>query len=279
MTTKLPERKTPRPDGKKRALLDTNVWRYVVDNSSQGSLLRLASGGPYDVQIAPAVLIETLCLRDAELRERLVRIMTNTRFHRLMPEAYSESMEILPEIERIRPEWLREKPDIRFFNRLKNDWTRRMGGFWVRCTRSPASEARFLDHSEGEMIEGAKAEVQRAREDMINSEWKRSPPMDKTLASFHRPVPGWNGEMVEAWRWDSLTSLTYGLTRRGNAYRDWIAPFVEPDDGLLEGRFGSAAWVEFWLHLADKRAMPRQWMRLARQATPSYPHTSSIRMS
>ena len=238
------------------------------------------------IGLAPGrpVAMEDICdlqprAADVELRGRLVRIMTNSRFHRLMPEAYSESMEILQEIERVRPDWLREEPDIRFFNRLKNDWTRRMGGFWVRCTRSPASEARFLDHSEGEMIEGAKAEVQRAREDMINSEWKRSPPMDKTLASFHRPVPGWNGEMVEAWRWDSLTSLTYGLTRRGNAYRDWIAPFVEPDDGLLEGRFGSAAWVEFWLHLADKRAMPRQWMRLARQATPSYPHTSSIRMS
>ena len=222
------------------------------------------------IGLAPGrpVAMEDICdlqprAADVELRGRLVRIMTNSRFHRLMPEAYSESMEILQEIERVRPDWLREEPDIRFFNRLKNDWTRRMGGFWVRCTRSPASEARFLDHSEGEMIEGAKAEAQRAREDMINSEWKRSPPMDKTLASFHRPVPGWNGEMVEAWRWDSLTSLTYGLTRRGNAYRDWIARFIELDDGLLEGQFGSAAWVEFWLHLTDKRAMPRRWMRWA----------------
>ena len=50
-----------------------------------------------------------------------------------------------------------------------------------------------------------------------------------------------------------------GLAERGNAYRDWIAPFVELDDGLL----GSAAWNEFWLHLADKNAMPRQWLRWA----------------
>ena len=279
MTTKLPERETPRSDGKKRALLDTNVWRYVVDDASQGSLLRLAREGPFDVQIAPAVVYETLRLRDGELRAILVRLMTNYRFRRLMPEAYSESMEILKEIERIRPDWLRDVPDIQFFNRLKKDWTRRTGGFWVRCARSPASEARSLSDVEGEMIEGAKIEARLGREEMMNSEWKRNPPMDKTLAGFHRPVPGWSGKMVEAWRWDRLVRLTYGLGRQGNPYRDWIAPFVELDDGLL----ASAVWAEFWLHLADKRAMPRQWMRWAhsfaqrfRRVTPGSPGDTQL---
>ena len=85
--------------------------------------------------------------------------------------------------------------------------------------------------------------------------------------------------MVEAWRWGRLTSLTYGLTQQGNPYRDWIAPFVELDDGLL----ASAVWVEFWLHLADKRAMPRQWMRWAhsfaqrfRKVTPGSPGETQL---
>jgi hypothetical protein len=279
MTTKLSQTKTPWTEGKTRALLDTNIWRYVVDSTLQGPLLRLAREASYDVQIAPAVLYETLRLEDAGLRANLVRLMTNSRFHRLMPEAYSESMEILREIERIRPDWLRDTPDIQFFTRLKNDWTRRTGGFWVRCARFPASEAQFLRDAEGEMIAGARAQVQLAREEMINSEWKRNPPMDKTLGGFHGPVPGWSGEMVEAWRWDSLTSLTFGLARRGNPYRDWIAPFVELDEGLLV----SAGWAEFWLHLADKHAMPRQWMRWAhsfaqrfRRVTPGSPGDTQL---
>jgi hypothetical protein len=279
MSTTVPEKKIPRPGGKKRALLDTNIWRYVVDNASQGRLLRLAREGSYDVQIAPAVLYETLRLRDGKLRATLVRLMTNSRFHRLMPEAYSESMEILQEIERVRPDWLRDAPDVQFFNRLKNDWTRRTGGFWARCARSPESEARFLSDVEGEMIEGARVKAQLAREEMINSEWKRNPPMDKTLAGFHWQIPGWRGEMVEAWRWDSLIGFTYGLGRQGNAYRDWIAPIVELDDGLL----ASAPWVEFWLHLSDKRAMPRQWMRWAhsfaqrfRRVTPGSPGDTQL---
>ena len=83
--------------------------------------------------------------------------------------------------------------------------------------------------------------------------------MDKTLAGLSFPVPGWRGDMVEAWRIDSLVGMTYALARPGHAYRDWIAPFVELDEGLLR----SSAWGEFWLYLADKVTMPRQWMRWA----------------
>jgi hypothetical protein len=222
-------------------------------------LLRLARRGAYDVQIAPGVLYEILRLKDTSLRARLVHLMTNSRFSRLMPEAYSESMELLRAIERVRPDWLRSTPDLLFFDRLKKDWTRRTGGFWVRCARSAESEANFLGQVEGKMIEGAKAQAQSARKEMMEIGWKRNPSMDKTLAGFNCPVAGWRGDMVEAWRIDNLVGMTYALGRPGHAYRDWIAPFVELDSGLLE----SAAWREFWLYIADKAELPRHWMRWA----------------
>jgi hypothetical protein len=269
----------PGPKNKSRALLDTNIWRYVVDNGSQGLLLRLARDGPYEIQVAPGVLYETLRLKDKSLRATIIRLMVNTRFERLLPEAYSESMEILREIERVKPDWLRDKPDLRFFNRLKKDWTRKTGGFWVRCERSPESESRLLGMAETEMMEGSKREIHNARKEMIDAGWKRNPPMDKTLAEFSKPIPGWNGQKVEAWRMDSLIGLTHGLVQAGSPYRDWIAPFVELDDGLLH----SAAWVEFWLHRAEKSALPRQWMRWAhsfaqrfRKVTPGSPADTQL---
>jgi hypothetical protein len=266
MTSKIPKDKTMTPAGKKRALLDTNIWRYVVDSDSQGRLLRLARDGSYNVQIAPGVLYETLRLKDAALRATLVRLMTNSRFHRPMPEAYSESMEMLREIERLRPDWLRDEPDLQFFNRLKKDWTRKTGGFWVRCARSPESEARYIAQMEGEVMEVAKSQAQRARREMIDIGWKSNPPMDKTLAGFKFPVPGWRGDMVEAWRIDSLVSMTYSLAQQGDAYRDWLAPFVELDDGLLR----SAGWGEFWLYSADKGHLPRQWLRWAHSSSQRF---------
>jgi hypothetical protein len=206
MPTIFPEDKGRGRNRRKRALLDSNIWRYVVDNKSQGALLHVARDGAYDVQIAPGVLYETLRLEDTLLRATLVRLMTNSRF-------YSESMEILREIERARPDWLRAAPDLQFANRLMKDWNRKMGGFWVRCARSPESEARFLGRREREMIEGAQTQTELARKEMIRSGWKRNPSMDKTLAGFPHPVPGWRGDMVEAWRMDSLIGLTDSLAR------------------------------------------------------------------
>jgi len=260
-------------------LLDTNVWRYVVDDRSGGVLAKLARTGSFDVQIAPAVLYETLRMKDTPLREGLVRLMTNSRFHRLMPEAYSESMEILREVERTRPDWLRETPDLEFFNRGRNDWTRKTQGFWVRCARSAESEADFLRRGEGQLIEAAREQAQSARKEMMQSEWKRNPPMDKTMAGFSHPVPGWRGDMVEAWRWESLFGLTFALHQPGNPYRAWIAPFVDIEGGMLSNE----AWVEFWLYLADKRNVPRQWMRWAhsfaqrfRKVTPGSPADTQL---
>ncbi|MCA0012893.1 hypothetical protein LB561_09905 [Mesorhizobium sp. B292B1B] len=241
----------------KLALLDSNIWRYAVDAEAQGALLRAAREGHYAIQISPAVVYEALRLRDLPLRNRLISLMTNRRFRRLMPEAYSESMEILGEIRRLRPDWLRPNPDSTFFARSRNDWSRKMGGFWVRCAESPNDEAQRVQQMEGSLLKQASEQIRGARKQMMESGWKSNPPMDKTFAALPNPVPGWNGEMVEAWRIESWAGLTYALSRQGNPYRDWISPFVEVDHGLLK----SPGWVEFWLHSTNAKALPRQWMR------------------
>lgn len=222
-------------------------------------MLQAAQKGAYDVQIAPGVLYEALRLRDSLLRRRLVRLMTNPRFVRLMPEAYSEGTEILGEVKRVRPEWLHVSPDIQFYNRLYLDWKRKTGGFWVRCARNPDDEAKYLQHGEGKLVESARAQTKAARKEMIDARWNRNPPLNEVLGGLNQPLPGWNGEMIEAWRIDSLVGMTYALSRPGNAYRDWMGPFIQPTSQIL----GSASWVKFWLHDADKSAMPRQWMRWA----------------
>lgn len=224
-----------------RFLLDSNIWRYVLDAGAQGALLRAANSSAITVQVAPAVVYEALRLRDVPLRDRLISLMTNHRFERLMPEAYSESMEILDEVRRLRPEWLRPSPDQGFFTRSRNDWSRKMGGFWVRCARSPETEALRVQVAEGSLLTQAAEQIRGARKEMMEVGWKANPSMDKTLASPLRPVAGWNGEMVEAWRIESWNGVTYALSRPDHPYRDWISPFVELDGGLLH----SAAWVEF----------------------------------
>lgn len=209
------------------------------------------------IQVAPGVVYEALRLQDIPVRNRLIALMTFRRFERLMPEAYSEALEIVEEIRRLRPQWLSANPNETFFNRARNDWSRRMGGFWVRCAENPDLEAQRVRALEGELLEDATKQIRGARKQMAENGWKSNPPMDKTLASLPRATPGWSGEPVEAWRVESLVGITYALSRQGNPYREWICPFVEVDGGLLH----TPDWVEFWLHRAEPQKLPRQWMR------------------
>lgn len=260
-------------------LLDSNVWRYVVDEKANGALLNFARNGRFEILIAPAVLYEALRLKDALLRNTLIQLMTHRAFFRPMPEAYSEAMEILDEIKSLRPAWLRDEPDLQFFSRLEADWRKKTGGFWVRCKRWPEREAELVCSSERDTMSQAHAQAKTARLEIMKSNWKRNPPMDKTYAMFQSPVAGWKGDEFEAWRMDALTSLTFALKQTEGAYYDWLAPFIKLDAGLLE----SGDWTAFWVYDADKSRVPRQWLRWAfsfaqrfRTTTPGTPADSQL---
>jgi hypothetical protein len=266
--------------GTTRFLLDTNVWRYVVDAGCAGRLLKLAAGPGVSVLIAPSVVYETLRISDPELRRRLIKLQTDRRLERLMPEAYSEACEVLEELRRIHPEWLRASPHLDFVKRLEADWRKKTGGFWVRCERSPESEAQLIDSSSGPALDRARDQAKSTRQEMIQKiGWKNNPPMDKTMMGFLEPTSGWRGDPVHAWRIDAWSSLTYALREECNAYRDWVAPYLDVDGLLLL----SPSWLSFWLYEADQCRLPRQWLRWAvsfaqrfRKASPGAPCDSQL---
>ena len=109
----------------KRILIDTNIWRYLLDFDLTSEFINIANNDSYEIQIAPAVLYETLRLKDNKIMRRLIKLITNKNFTRLMPEAYSESMDLLAEVKRIRPQWLKTNPDIESFNKVYRFWTKK----------------------------------------------------------------------------------------------------------------------------------------------------------
>lgn len=242
---------------KPRMLLDTNVWRYVADARREDALIRFAKDGRWHVQIAPAVVFETLRFNDVALMRTIVGVQTKPQFHRLMPEAFSEAQEILTAIRSLRPGWLRDVPHLETVAALRDEWSRK--GFWRRCQRSPSGEAAWLRDREGNLAEAAHADVKARREEMLKGGWKHRPSMDKVLAMPISPIPGWKGDWVEAWRVERLEEITRSLTERGNPRRDWLGPYLPLEGELLF----SKGWNEFWLYEAQSTDLPRQWLRWA----------------
>ena len=103
-----------------RVLFDTNIWNYLADYASVPVLKRAAKVGSTKVIVAPSTLYEALRINAADTRARRAKFITDPAWTRLMQEAYSESQELLKEIRRLRPQWLKAKGNRAEVQRLRH---------------------------------------------------------------------------------------------------------------------------------------------------------------
>lgn len=238
-------------------LLDSNVWRYIVDANATAKVLQAALKSSHRIAIAPAVVYEALRTENPAIRHALVSAMTLSHWKRLMPEAYSEAYELKVELQRLRSPWLRHPKDLTLYKRLRHDWIRSRGGFWDRVRIDADGERRRID---GPLLELARADAQVGREEgkLMPPQWQ-SARLTELVASPQSPISGWMGEPVELWRLNALTSFQLAMSLDDHPYRDWLNGEVSLDVMM----FQSKELTRFWLYDADTQRMQRCWLRSA----------------
>ena len=234
-------------------LLDTNVWRYVADDGAWPELLRIVHAGRVRVLVAPSVIYEALRTGNPVVRRQLTWVMSLSSWRRLMPEAFSESQELLSEIRRLRPGWLRPAPDKDMLVRQRYDWTRPRGGFWDRVRNG------HIAMSERGVLDRARDEAQQRRQEFQHASRSEDVPLDMVRRRPLHWLPGWKGDDVEDWRWQAWFSTTYALEQTGHPYIEWLDPEIDLTQVLLD----ETSWLQFWLYEVAPRAMPRFWLRWA----------------
>ncbi|CDY78429.1 hypothetical protein BGLT_01302 [Caballeronia glathei] len=241
-----------------KILLDTNIWRYIVDDGAIGVVQRAVRRSRHEIVIAPSVVYEALRTGDRELRKSLISAMTLPYWKRLMPEAYQESQEIKSEIERLHPEWLHWDKDLTYHERLRHDWTRFRGGFWDRARHDTHRESERID-TQG-LVEKSRASTRGARERALTMlpRWKGAP-FNSLQASLCQPTPGWNGEPVEWWRVEARETFGRALTATSHPYAEWLDGEVNLT--MMVQQTGDL--TRFWLHEVDVQGMRRHWLRSA----------------
>ena len=127
-----------------RIIFDTNIWRRFADANAGPDLLRVVRRTGHELLVPPTVLYESLVRPNVERKRKQIALLTMPRWRRLMPDAYSESMELLEAIRSHRPEWLRSASARDPFIKLRYDWTRKKGGLWEDARRDPEKVARDL---------------------------------------------------------------------------------------------------------------------------------------
>jgi hypothetical protein len=192
-----------------RILLDTNLWRALVDANAGQRLASASERRGLTIAVAPSVVYETLRLEDVTLRNRILLMQTSRRWARLMPEAFSECVEILTEVRRLHPNWLASTPDLSAYKRHVRDWTRGMAsgknlarlGFWNRVREYPDWMANGVRNNW--RLEAARTQSKVAQ---VEGRPRNVGPLPlKCLLARLPDQP--SGSEVEAWRWPALVAF------------------------------------------------------------------------
>ena len=239
-----------------RILLDSNVWRYIVDARALPDVMRAARVSKHKILVAPAVLYEAAQTANRDTRNVLLSAMSLPLWKRIMPEAYSESEEVKAEVTRLRPEWLRQIPDPVAFNRFRHDWTRVRGGAWERIKK----DVELLKLGDAATRAQARTQAQELRADALDwpASWRDSP----LTAVSMRPsfsIRGWDSTPFEPWRFDAMNAFRTSMSTEGHPAVDWLEGVID----LQLMLFQLPSLTRFWLGDVETRRMPRHWLRWA----------------
>ena len=218
-----------------RVLLDSNVWRYLIDLDELETVYRAAKGANGVILACPAVLYEMLRLENAPLRQRLVKAICRSRWVRMMPEAFEESEDFKTEIGRLRPQWLLHGVDRSMFNSLYNDW-KGPRGVWRRARVDPSLASTVLRAVEGNDLERGRSESHELRAQIGGITTFEKVKLDRWTSTFPLNPPGWDGSPVETWRAEAL--------------RFYITALLVPDGGQSPA---TREWLESWINLPSIR--------------------------
>jgi predicted nucleic acid-binding protein len=260
-----------------RLLLDTNVWSRLIDRGAGEDFYRYAKSDKVEVVIAPATLLELLRTPDRLHRRERVRLVCRSRWTRLPTEAESEAAELVAEIRRLHPLWLRQEPDHRLLATLHNFWRHQI---WkaaradtpalVKAAASHASsEKEALLRDQREQQQWWRADRVLLSLDEMPSNLREVVVAPETAAEAWAVARGWRpGTRVEHWRFETLNVFHQALfvapirsqrTREHTTYADWVGAYVNLEKLNAKRRqFG-----ELVLYAANPAVMRRNWLRWA----------------
>jgi hypothetical protein len=176
-----------------------------------------------------------------------------------MPEAYSESQELLKEITRLRPQWLKTKGNRGAVQRLRHDWGRTKAGFWARVRNNPDREANFIAELGNFDLAVAREQAYTQRQLFIDSNWNFSTPLTDVVGKLLYRPPGYDGDNIQAWRVNGWSSTTNALGNAKHPYVEWLSADVNFEMLIRD----QASWLRFWLYEIECSQMPRFWVRWA----------------
>lgn len=263
-----------------RVLLDTNVWRYVVDAGFENRLFQVTRRSNFSISIAPAIILETLRMSDVQTRRKIIELQTRECWNRLMPDAFLQCEDVKREMIRTHPEWELKTKNVNLFRKLRYDWIRTKGGFWEKVRTDSDAVAVHYKRQDSPVL----TQVREQSKDLRKSVSEKGIPMLNTPSlrdwkgSWRNPI---NGEELVADAWRVYAETIWGnMLSQQSVFKQWLGCELDIDFLLS---YGALDFVRFWQTEVREELVPREWIRASvygmqseRKVTDGNPTDSAI---
>ena len=263
-----------------RILLDTNIWRYLIDTGTENKLFQSSHRSNVQICIVPAIIVETLRMSDLRTRRRIIELQTRDCWNRLMPEAYLECEDVKREMIRTHPEWELKTKNVNLFRKLRYDWIRTKGGFWEKARTDSDTVADHYKRQDSAALTQVREQSKDVRKSVSEKgiSMLNTPSLRDWKGSWRNPI---SGEELVADAWRVYAEVIWGnMLSQESVFKQWLG--CEFDiDFLLS--YGALDYVRFWQSEVREELVPREWIRASvygmqseRKVTDGNPTDSAI---
>jgi hypothetical protein len=137
-------------------LIDTNVWSYLAEEADPDRVAALLERTGHEAVLNSLMLTEALRTADVAKRTDIVNMMASRHWRKLPADA--EAMELVEEVRRLRPEWLRSRPKTDRLFSFRAYWTK---VYWREARTEPEKVLARLAKATAE--DDAEAEIARVQ--------------------------------------------------------------------------------------------------------------------
>lgn len=143
-------------------LIDTSVWSYLAEDTGPDTVAALLKRTGHEAVLNSMMLTEALRTGDIGKRTAIVNMMASRHWRKLPADA--EAMELVEEVRRLRPEWLRLIPKTARLFSFRDYWTK---VYWREAKTEPEKVLERLAKATAEDdAEAENARVQAANKAM-----------------------------------------------------------------------------------------------------------------
>lgn len=263
-----------------RILLDTNIWRYLVDSGYENKLFQITRRSNIHISVSPAIVIETLRMSDLQTRRKIIELQTRECWDRLMPDAFLQTEDVKREMIRTHPEWELKPKNINLFRKWRYDWVRIKGGFWEKVRIDTDKVAEQYKRQDNLALTQVREQSRNVRKSVL----EKGLPMVNTSSlknwkgSRRNPMSG-EEVVVDAWR--IYAQVIWGnMLSQDTVMKQWLGCEIDIDFLLS---YGAIEFIDFWESEVRLENVPREWIRASiygiqseRKVTDGNPTDSAI---